>query len=296
MLYLRARYYNPRINQFTQPDTIVPDPRIPADWNRFAYVRNNPINFTDPSGHISEKPSERKRAELIVEKLSTIYNVHIKKDWGYMNEFIHYPNMYIDPSNTLVNCQWVEGNWRSVQELEWTLEAVKDMAKTLGTSRLFWTAMRWQPVRLYRHPAQYIFGSGAYSLNNVILPNNVFDSTLRDVWAKGQIVHEFAHVWDTRQYKIFQLSTDMASRTKSYKEVCVTEPLGRGGGGYCHFVYDQAGEIESPPTGYATTGIREDWAESFAVYVYPSFKSAGPLLGSERRSYIEQVIKDLKAP
>jgi len=37
MVYLRARYYSPYLNQFIQPDTIVPDPRTPADWNRYAY-------------------------------------------------------------------------------------------------------------------------------------------------------------------------------------------------------------------------------------------------------------------
>ena len=48
---LRARYYSPYLNQFIQPDTIVPDPYIPADWNKYTYVRDNPINYTDPSGH-----------------------------------------------------------------------------------------------------------------------------------------------------------------------------------------------------------------------------------------------------
>lgn len=50
-VYLRARHYAPYLNRFLQRDTIVPNPRIPADWNRWAYVRNNPINYTDPSGH-----------------------------------------------------------------------------------------------------------------------------------------------------------------------------------------------------------------------------------------------------
>jgi hypothetical protein len=30
----------------------VPNPANPQDWNRFSYVRNNPINFIDPSGHV----------------------------------------------------------------------------------------------------------------------------------------------------------------------------------------------------------------------------------------------------
>jgi RHS repeat-associated protein len=50
LVYLRARYLDPYLNQFIQPDPIVPDPYTPADWNRYTYVRNNPIRYIDPSG------------------------------------------------------------------------------------------------------------------------------------------------------------------------------------------------------------------------------------------------------
>jgi RHS repeat-associated protein len=56
LIYLRARYYVPYLNQFIQPDTIVPDPYIPADWHKYAYVRVNPINSIDPSGQSGIKP------------------------------------------------------------------------------------------------------------------------------------------------------------------------------------------------------------------------------------------------
>lgn len=46
-----ARYYDPSIMQFQQPDTLVPDPYNPLDWNRYSYARYNPIKYTDPTGH-----------------------------------------------------------------------------------------------------------------------------------------------------------------------------------------------------------------------------------------------------
>jgi RHS repeat-associated protein len=53
LIYLRARYYSSYLNQFIQPDPIVPDPYQPWEWNRYTYSRNNPVNLTDPSGMLS---------------------------------------------------------------------------------------------------------------------------------------------------------------------------------------------------------------------------------------------------
>lgn len=38
---------------FNQPDTLVPDPNNPLDWNRYAYARYNPLKLTDPTGHFA---------------------------------------------------------------------------------------------------------------------------------------------------------------------------------------------------------------------------------------------------
>ncbi len=52
LLYYGARYYDPTLMRFTQPDTLVPDPANPQSLNRYAYVLNNPLRYTDPTGHI----------------------------------------------------------------------------------------------------------------------------------------------------------------------------------------------------------------------------------------------------
>ena len=51
LYYYSARWYDPYITQMTQPDSIVPDPYNPLDWNRYSYARNNPVRYTDPTGH-----------------------------------------------------------------------------------------------------------------------------------------------------------------------------------------------------------------------------------------------------
>jgi RHS repeat-associated protein len=51
LYYYGARWYDPYITQFSQPDPIIQDPYNPQDWNRYAYVRYNPINNNDPSGY-----------------------------------------------------------------------------------------------------------------------------------------------------------------------------------------------------------------------------------------------------
>jgi len=51
LMYYQARYYDPMIGRFTSPDSIVPNPAIGQDYNRYTYVRNNPLRYTDPSGN-----------------------------------------------------------------------------------------------------------------------------------------------------------------------------------------------------------------------------------------------------
>ncbi|MCO6452036.1 MAG: RHS repeat-associated core domain-containing protein [Caldilineales bacterium] len=51
LYFYNARWYDPAIGRFLAADTIVPQPGDPQSLNRYAYVRGNPIRYTDPTGH-----------------------------------------------------------------------------------------------------------------------------------------------------------------------------------------------------------------------------------------------------
>ncbi|MCE3202638.1 RHS repeat domain-containing protein [Paenibacillus sonchi] len=51
LYYLRARYYDPSIGRFLNEDTYEGKIDNPLSLNLYTYVENNPLNFTDPSGH-----------------------------------------------------------------------------------------------------------------------------------------------------------------------------------------------------------------------------------------------------
>ncbi len=59
-----ARYYDPYLNRFISPDTIIPDPANPQSLNRYSYVLNSPLRYTDPSGHCSGDPNDPENHDI----------------------------------------------------------------------------------------------------------------------------------------------------------------------------------------------------------------------------------------
>lgn len=51
LYYMNARFYDPLVGRFLQPDSIVPDYANPQSLNRYSYVLNNPLRYTDPTGN-----------------------------------------------------------------------------------------------------------------------------------------------------------------------------------------------------------------------------------------------------
>lgn len=51
LINMNGRAYDPYTSQFLSPDPFVQDPANPQNYNRYSYVLNNPLKFTDPSGY-----------------------------------------------------------------------------------------------------------------------------------------------------------------------------------------------------------------------------------------------------
>ncbi len=57
LINMNARIYDPVIGRFLSPDALIPSPADLQSYNRYSYVRNNPLSYTDPTGNFRFKGS-----------------------------------------------------------------------------------------------------------------------------------------------------------------------------------------------------------------------------------------------
>ena len=54
VIHMGGRIYDPELGRFMQADPIVQDPRDAQSLNRYSYVYNNPLSYTDPTGYAAD--------------------------------------------------------------------------------------------------------------------------------------------------------------------------------------------------------------------------------------------------
>lgn len=52
LIHMNARIYDPVLRRFLSPDDYIQDPYNTQNYNRYGYVLNNPLLYTDPSGNV----------------------------------------------------------------------------------------------------------------------------------------------------------------------------------------------------------------------------------------------------
>ena len=50
LLYMQARWMDPQSGTFLSVDPVVTNAADPQAFNAFAYARNNPVSYVDPTG------------------------------------------------------------------------------------------------------------------------------------------------------------------------------------------------------------------------------------------------------
>ncbi|EGR0711317.1 type IV secretion protein Rhs [Vibrio alginolyticus] len=58
LIHMNGRVYDPELARFTSADPIIQDPYMVNSFNRYAYVQNNPLKYTDPTGFTASETSD----------------------------------------------------------------------------------------------------------------------------------------------------------------------------------------------------------------------------------------------
>ena len=74
LYYLNARYYDSKTARFLSEDTYTGDPNDPLSLNLYSYCVNNPITYSDPTGHWQESDKNLiQSARIAISQLTDIY-------------------------------------------------------------------------------------------------------------------------------------------------------------------------------------------------------------------------------
>jgi RHS repeat-associated protein len=242
LYYLKARWYDPSVGRFLAKDPWPGGLFHPLTLNGWSYVENNPVNFADPSGYITEK--EAPDADDIVVRLMATYQARVVKDWGFVN-VPGIPTWGIPPS-----CRWEEGDW-TIDELKTLESGVTKLADTMGGADKVISNIGGLTVE-----QGYLLMARGKTMRHRI---RFTDSPISiDEWT---VVHELAHAWDAN------FSWRLSKEMKEYVGgKWLLFPKAPPGG--IRYRYDPS---EWPPPAGININFdaKEDFAESVTAFVYP---------------------------
>jgi RHS repeat-associated protein len=77
LVHMNARLYDPTIGRFTSADSMIPYMYETQSFNRYSYVQNNPLKYTDPSGHWSLRKAVKKARSFVKKHWKTIVTIAV---------------------------------------------------------------------------------------------------------------------------------------------------------------------------------------------------------------------------
>jgi RHS repeat-associated protein len=248
LMFYNARLYDPTLSFFVSADTIAPPIQDPLGRNRYSYVGNNPIGYTDPTGQCKEDQGvDAGGCQAAKDKLRHLgFRVNLDEwslqelDWiieamtDLLNRVMHYGGTYQDFRNimgiegsALVDLVNVYENKGAAYEDLRRKCAIGGGACTNGTG----TQVGLNPSDLYNR----WYGSGQ---------NGSFKQ-----YYKYMLVHELGHVMNDRRED--EYANGLGEKV-----------------GSC----DRYGCTREKSVSERGNDDLEDWAETVAAEVYPGYR------------------------
>ena len=271
LMYYGARFYDPALSYFVSADTQGVSKGAAQSRNRYAYVLNNPLNVTDPTGHDPQcvnQDCEKEHAATTLRQFGFKLNA---ADWT-----LDQLNWMIEAINDLLQHAHKMGyDFDSFRDLMGigegqSVDLIKidpsGIASGAGTTSGIVNATQCGPM--------CTDGNGQYIAINPIVAEERYKLLKgpRDEfgrWFRFAFVHELGHLMDARhEHKYSQGMQTGAAYCSSYP--------------YCL--------AELPISPRAKDGQEEEWAESVAEFVYPGYGfdvngSNDPTIGPQHRRY-----------
>jgi hypothetical protein len=226
-------------------DAVVPGAGNPQALNRYSYVFNNPLKYTDPSGHCAREIDKDDRAECFR------YMGELERDYGLK---------FTD--------DWTSWNAAQMGALKNTMQAARDKVGGIEKFKAVWSGTAIS--RRQRDPGKDCSSDACGDANGVYLYKGFFDRH----YSFDTVLHEMGHVWDGRNKgrasQAIPLSQEMMRRTGSG---IVTTCWGDE----CHSNYNVApgstvwhpNPIGPDVRSYAGANEVEDFAMAFQLWVSP---------------------------
>ena len=98
--FAQARMYRSNLGRFSGPDDILKDSvaNDPQSWNKYIYVRNNPLNLVDPSG-------EKAEVTITTDKKNKTGTILIKASFGIYAQDGKYTKKELEQQGALLKAQ-----------------------------------------------------------------------------------------------------------------------------------------------------------------------------------------------
>jgi RHS repeat-associated protein len=276
LIYLRARYMDPRVGRFLTKDVWPGDYFRPPSLNGWNYVEANPINFIDPTGLI--RVDEDRTAKAFVQDLQNKYQVKVLVDWGFQITPIPVPTPPDQTQGRMeTDCFWKDGEW-TINELHTLWMGVISLSNAMGRAEKFFSTIGG--VTVSQEPIEARALTWPHRIKFTSSPVSI------DTWT---VVHELAHAWDGNFG--WKLSKKLEEYTGGYTSIfgsiykwlrgeCDRNKMlpGCNNSGYFY------GGI--PPAGSdANFNRKEDFAESVTAYVYPTEAQRKVVIYKEMKDY-----------